>query len=185
MKTPDAILDFWFKDAGPSYWFKSSDAFDARIRREFEPTAIDLAAALSRSAPHPWETTPDGSLALIIALDQFSRNMYRGTRAAFAWDGLALGAAKRMTKRNLDLKIEQSRRAFIYMPYMHSENANDQARCVALCDQRLDGHSTLHHAKEHQKLITRFGRFPHRNEILGRKSTPQELQFLANKGYAP
>lgn len=185
MQTPDAILDFWFQDAGPSHWFNASDAFDARVRREFEPTAIDLAAELASGKVHPWEDTAESCLALIIALDQFARNMYRGTRAAFAWDALALGAAKRMTERNWDLKITQSRRAFIYMPFMHSENADDQARCVSLCDQRLESDSTLHHAKEHQKLITRFGRFPHRNEILGRISTPQELQFLANKGYSP
>jgi uncharacterized protein (DUF924 family) len=185
MQTPDAILDFWFKDAGPTHWFQASDAFDARVRREFEITAVDLAAGFSRGKPHPWEDAAESCLALIIALDQFSRNMYRGTRAAFAWDPLALGAAKRMTERNQDLKVNQSRRAFVYMPFMHSETADDQARCVALCDQRLEDASTLHHAKEHQKLITRFGRFPHRNEILGRQSTPQELQFLANKGYSP
>lgn len=185
MKTADDILTFWFETAGAEMWYKKSDAFDALIRAEFENTALELAGALSRSAPHSWEDRADGALALIIALDQFPRNMYRGTRAAFAWDALALNAAKRLVEKNHDLKIAQDRRAFIYMPYMHSEALADQDACVALVDQRLESENTLHHAREHRKVIARFGRFPHRNEILGRPSTAEEKKFLENGGYAP
>lgn len=185
MKTAENILEFWFETSGPSLWYKRSDAFDAKIRQEFETTAIGLAGQLMRKAPHEWEAQSRSALALIIALDQFSRNMYRGTKAAFAWDPLALGAAKRLTANNHDLDIPQGQRAFVYMPFMHSENLADQNRCVELCDQRLQDASTLHHAKEHRKLIKKFGRFPHRNSILGRASTEAEIQFLNNGGYAP
>ncbi len=190
MKTSTDILTFWFGSAGPKRWYQKSDVFDAQIRQEFEDTAVDLAGSLSRKSPHTkpphaWEGDSESALALIIALDQFPRNMYRDTKAAFAWDDLALDVARRMVSANLDLKIDQSRRAFIYMPFMHSENLEDQSRCVALADQRLNSDSTLHHAREHRKLIERFGRFPHRNEILERTSTPAELRFLEHGGYAP
>lgn len=185
MKTAEDILAFWFGSAGPKKWYQKSDAFDALIRSEFEDTAVELAGELSRRTPHKWEATPESALALIITLDQFPRNMYRGTKATFAWDGLALGAAKRLAAKNHDLKIDQGRRAFIYMPYMHSENLSDQDDCIALIDQRLENENTLHHAREHRKVIARFGRFPHRNEFLGRESTNEEAAFLKNGGYAP
>ena len=185
MSTSDNILQFWFEDAGPKKWYQKSDAFDAEIRARFEDMSMELAAKLSRKPPHDWEQSPDSTLALIIALDQFPRNMYRGTKAAFAWDALSLATAKRLVARNHDLKIAQERRAFVYMPYMHSEELADQDSCVALVDQRLDDSNTLHHAREHRKVIDRFGRFPHRNEILGRTSTAQETKFLESGGYAP
>ena len=185
MKTPQDILEFWFTEAGPKKWYQKSDDFDALIRRQFEDTAVELAGTLSRKVPHDWEAQTDSALALIIALDQFPRNMYRGTKAAFAWDALALGAARRLTATNQDLKVPQDRRAFVYMPFMHSENLEDQDRCVALVDQRLESENTLHHAREHRKVIARFGRFPHRNETLGRASTAKENAFLKSGGYAP
>lgn len=185
MTSADDILTFWFEEAGPSAWYKKSDAFDARIRRKFDDIATDLAGELSRKSPHNWEDDPQTALALIIALDQFPRNMYRGTKAAFAWDALALGAAKRLVAKNHDLKIAQNRRAFVYMPYMHSEDLSDQDSCVALIDQRLESENTLHHAREHRKVIAKFGRFPHRNAILGRTPTAAESTFLNSGGYAP
>ena len=185
MQTADDILRFWFEEAGSNKWYQKSDAFDAEIRSRFEDISMELAGELSRKSVHKWEETSDSSLALIIALDQFPRNMYRGTKASFAWDSLALGAAKRLVSKNHDLKIAQERRAFVYMPYMHSEELIDQDSCVALVDQRLNNSNTLHHAREHRKVIDRFGRFPHRNAILGRASTPQEIKFLKSGGYAP
>jgi len=142
-------------------------------------------AAQSQKSVHDWEQAPDSQLALIIALDQFPRNMYRGTQAAFAWDGLALASAKRMTDKGWDLKIPQDRRSFIYMPFMHSEDLKDQDMSVKLIDSRLDSDSSLHHAREHRKVIRKFGRFPHRNIILGRESRIEELKFLENGGYSP
>ena len=178
--TADDILAFWFDQAGPKRWYKVSDGFDAEIRALFEDTAIALAAG-----EIDWPQTPQSCLAMIIALDQFPRNMYRGTSAAFAWDRLALKKARMVVDKGWDLKINQERRAFIYMPFMHSEDMKMQDLSVGLIDSRLDNANTLHHAKEHRGLIERFGRFPHRNVILGRESREAEKDFLENGGYAP
>lgn len=178
--TPDDILTFWFDEAGPKRWFQQSDAFDATVRMRFEERTLRLATDIET-----WGETPEGSLALLICLDQFPRNMYRGTKAAFAFDEKALSYAELMTDKGWDLKIDQSRRSFVYMPFMHAENITAQNQCVRLMDMRLDDASNLHHAKEHRKIIERFGRFPHRNEILGRDSTAEEIAFLKNGGYTP
>jgi len=178
--TPNDILTFWFQEAGPKRWFQQSDAFDAEVRLRFEETVLRLAIDAQG-----WNESPDDSLALIIALDQFPRNIYRGNKAAFAFDDKALGHAEAMTDKGWDLKIDQSRRSFVYMPFMHAENMKAQNECVRLMDMRLDNANNLHHAKEHRKVIERFGRFPHRNEILGRESTPEEIAFLESGGYAP
>ncbi len=185
MQSPEDILEFWFEETDKKNWFKASDAFDSEIRSRFETKAVNLASSLLMAEPHPWEANPEDWLALIIALDQFPRNMYRNTPGAFAWDDLALKVARRMVKDFQDLKIPQERRAFIYMPFMHSEDIVMQNKCVELCDARLDDESTLFHAKAHRKLIEQFGRFPHRNEILGRDSTSAEIAFLKDGGYAP
>ena len=183
--SPTRILDFWFEEAGPKNWFAQSDAFDAKVRGEFEVDAIEAALSVGRKAPHIWEERKDGALALIIMLDQFSRNMYRGTAAMFTWDKLALAVAKRAVKNSFDLKTDQERRAFFYMPFMHSENKDDQSECVYLIDRGIDDANTLFHAKAHRKVIEQFGRFPHRNAALGRKSTAEELAYLENGGYTP
>ena len=178
------ILDFWFDEAGPEKWYKKSYAFDAEVRHRFEDISNQIAARLKRP-PHKWENSPNSSLALIIATDQFSRNMYRDTQAAFAWDRLAIGVAERMIEKKWDFQIDQSRREFIYLPFMHSESLDHQNCCVELCDQRLNNVENLKHAIAHRDLIARFGRFPHRNEVLGRDSTPEEIEFLTDGGYAP
>lgn len=185
MKSPDDILSFWFEETPKKYWFQATAAFDSDIRQRFETTATELAATLSAKQPHEWESERESTLALLIALDQFPRNMYRDTPGAFAWDSLALGVAGRLVEKGWDLKTDQSRRAFIYMPFMHTEDMMAQNKCVDLCDSRLDDGNTLHHAKEHRKLIKQFGRFPHRNAILNRESTEEEKRFLAKGGYSP
>ncbi|NNC36318.1 MAG: DUF924 domain-containing protein [Acidimicrobiales bacterium] len=182
---PDSILDFWFEEAGPKKWYNGGDAFDAEIRSRFESFTIETAAKLRRDGQHKWEDDPNSGLALIIALDQFPRNMFRATKAAFAFDDLALLLAQRAVDRGYDLKIGQDRRAFFYMPYMHSENLKIQDECIRLIDMRLDNANNLHHAREHRKLIAKFNRFPHRNAILGRQSTPEEQRFLNAGGYSP
>lgn len=186
MKKPEDILRFWFSDRVAKYWFKSTDAFDAEIRREFEDTAIALAAAqVERKKPHVWESQgPEAHLALIIALDQFPRNMYRDTPAAFAWDRYGLSSAKRMIARKTDIHLSQKQRPFAYMPFMHSENLADQKECVRLSDARLDDENTLKFAKIHMDIIERFGRFPHRNRILGRETLPEEQTFLDDGGFS-
>lgn len=183
--SPTQILDFWFEEAGSKNWFAQSDAFDATVRGRFEVEAIEAALSVGRSSPHPWEARKDGALALIIMLDQFPRNMYRGTAAMFTWDKLALAAAKRAVKNSFDLKTDQDQRAFFYMPYMHSENKEDQSESVYLIDRGIDNTNTLFHAKAHRKVIERFGRFPHRNSALGRASTAEEVRYLEEGGYAP
>lgn len=185
MIAPEDILIFWFEDAGPKKWFAKSDAFDADMRARFESLTLDLAADLSLGKPHEWETEPNHALALIIALDQFPRNMYRGTKAMFAYDELVLRVAKRAVEAGHDYKCPQNQRQFFYMPYMHSETLVDQNRCVELVEARLSSENTLHHAKMHRRTIERFGRFPHRNEILGLASLPEEIAYLKEGGYAP
>jgi len=179
-----AVLKFWFEETDPKFHFNATPAFDARIRERFEELAIAKAAQIAKG-PHPWEDIAESTLALIMLLDQFPRNMYRGTAAAFTWDDLALEVTKRAVDAGHDLKIPQARRDFIYMPLMHSESLKDQDMMVALADQRLDDDSTLFHARSHRKLIQRFGRFPHRNEILQRESTAQEREYLKDGGYTP
>ena len=145
-----------------------------------------LAAEQAEStAAHAWEEqSPEAHLALIIALDQFPRNMYRDTAAAFAWDGFALAAAKRMIARRTDFLLSQKQRPFVYMPFMHSEVLADQDECVHLTDARLDEDHTLKFAKIHRDIISQFGRFPHRNSILRRESLPEEMAFLEAGGFS-
>lgn len=185
MKTANEILAFWFSPDVRPQWFKSSDAFDALVRRTAETTAIRLAADLSTSdTSHVWERESlDAHLALIIALDQFPRNMYRATPAAFAWDSLALTVARRLVASKRDFELPQDQRAFVYMPYMHSEVLADQETGVSLCEARLDGESTLRFAKIHRDIIAQFGRFPHRNAFLKRASTEEEQTFLDEGGF--
>ena len=183
MKTASSILDFWFSEPAKKRWFRSTDAFDATIRIDFETTAIALAGdqVLRKS----WEKhAPTSHLALIIILDQFPRNMYRETPAMYAWDDLALASAKRLVKKGEDLHLPQAHRPFAYMPFMHSENLEDQASCVDLCDGRLEDENTLKSAITHHDIIKRFRRFPHRNSILGRESTQDEISFLESGGFS-
>lgn len=186
MKGPEDILRFWFSDHAGKHWFKSTDAFDAEIRRAFESTAIAIAAQQSSvKTRHPWEAqSPEAHLALILCLDQFPRNMYRETPAAFAWDRFALASARRMVARKTDIHLSQKQRPFAYMPFMHSEKIEDQDECVRLCDARLTDPNTLKFAHIHRDIILRFGRFPHRNQILGRDSRPEEITFLEQGGFA-
>lgn len=181
MKTPQDVLDFWFSEEAEKRWFNSTPSFDARILQLFEDTATELARG---PFPHPiWEETPEASLALIIALDQFPRNMFRDTRKAFAWDAQALGAAERMVAKGWDMELPKARRSFVYMPFMHAEDLAAQERCVELTEP-LPG-TTHKHAVAHRDVIAKFGRFPHRNAVLGRESTEAEKAFLADGGYDP
>ena len=174
------VLDFWFVEVGRTKWFAADDGFDADIRHRFETLSISLAAQ-TKLVPK----SADMGLAMIICLDQFPRNMYRGTPAAFAWDQKALAISEHMVEKGWDLKLVQNRRNFIYMPYMHAEDLAMQKKSVDLIDRRLDDANTLFHARAHMKLIELFGRFPHRNEILGREMTPDERAYLADGGYTP
>lgn len=185
MKTAADILDFWFSDRVKARWFSSTPAFDAEIEASFGKTVIRLGDG---PFPHPtWEASPDQALALIIALDQFSRNMFRGRADAFQWDEKSRGVSERMVEQGRDMDVPIERRAFVYMPFMHSEDLSAQNRCVELTGSRLadGGGGTLKAATSHRDVIERFGRFPHRNATLGRDSTPEEIAFLDNGGYDP
>lgn len=180
MKRSQDVLAFWFSDEAKPRHFDSTPEFDAQIKETFEATATALADG---PLPNPeWERDAEGRLALIIALDQFPRNMYRGEKRAFLWDDLALAAAARMIDAGHDTHLSEERRAFAYMPFMHAEDLEAQNRCVKLTDGLGDG-NTHKFAKDHREVIRKFGRFPHRNEAMGRDTTPEERAYLDDGGH--
>jgi len=175
------VLDFWFgRGRAPRFkrfWFAKSPATDRKIRARFAK-ALE-AAKKGRFAA--WKKTPRGRLALIILLDQFSRNIYRGDRRAFAADAQALKLAQEGVRARVDRKLHPLERIFFYMPFMHSEKKVHQRKSVELF-RKLKMKENLWYAKEHKRIIDEFDRFPHRNAILGRKSTAKELEYLAMPG---
>jgi len=176
--TAEDVVAFW-REAGPERWFNKDAAFDAEIRRRFLAT-YEVAAAGQLTA---WEATAEGALALLILLDQFPRNMFRGSARAFAADPLARAIAAGALIRGFDAQVPANMRTFFYLPFEHSEDMADQERCIALYKAAGDAEN-LKWAELHADIIRRFGRFPHRNEVLGRASTPEEQAFLASGGFA-
>jgi uncharacterized protein (DUF924 family) len=176
--TPADVLAFW-RAAGPEQWFKKDDALDQAIRGRFLPTYEEAAAGRLSN----WEDTPAGALALVIVLDQFPRNMFRQSAQAFAADPLARAAASRAIARGFDLMAPAAERGFFYLPFEHSENAADQQRCLELVRATGDA-DLLKWAELHADIIRRFGRFPHRNALLGRSTTAEEQAFLDSGGFA-
>ena len=181
MVGPEAILEFWLDEVGPTRWYEVSDALDQEIRDRFEAT---WDRAQEGSFAH-WLTYPSGTLAYIILNDQLSRNMFRGSHKAFGSDRQAMAAAKIAIDKKWDLKIDEPARQFFYMPLMHSENLCDQERCIRMFLERMPetGASNLLHARAHREVIRKFGRFPYRNEALERNSTPPERAYVASGGY--
>ncbi|MFK4491450.1 DUF924 family protein [Bradyrhizobium sp. USDA 336] len=176
--TPSGVLAFW-REAGRERWYERSDAFDAEIRRRF-PSLWQRAAAGELAS---WEASDDGALALVILLDQFPRNMFRGTPQAFASDAQARDVARRAIARGVDRRVDPLLLEFLYLPFMHSEHLADQLHCVALF-QNTDNAESLKYARDHADIIARFGRFPHRNRLLGRDTTEEEQAFLDGGGFA-
>jgi uncharacterized protein (DUF924 family) len=174
--SPQTVLAFW-REAGDDKWFGKDDAFDAAIRDKFLPT-YEAAAAGKLSS---WEAAADGALALCIVLDQFPRNLFRGDARTYATDPLARGVANRALKRGYDQDVPQDLRGFFFLPFTHSEDLIDQERCVQL--YREAGSADLKYAEQHRDIIRRFGRFPHRNAILGRAATPEEQKYLDEGGF--
>jgi len=174
---PSDIIAFW-SEAGPSRWFAKDDAFDRRFRETF----MDAHDAACRGELDHWQRSPGGALALILLLDQFPRNSFRGTPRMYASDRRALAAAEAAIAAGRDRHVDADLRLFFYLPFAHSESLADQERSVALC--RELGGENLAHAEGHREIVRRFGRFPHRNVILGRETTRQEQQFLDEGGYA-
>lgn len=169
------VLDFWFSD--PSRWWKKDPAFDEEIRQKFG----QLHAEIDAGEHEDWLKTPEGALAYVIVLDQFSRNMFRGTGRMFASDERALSAAQRAIAAGHDQALPRERRTFLYMPFMHSEDLAIQERSMALFAS-LGAEENLSFARQHRDIVARFGRFPHRNALLGRESTAEELEFLRQPG---
>ena len=178
------VLTFWFEEAGPAKWYAVSDTFDDLLRQRFA-TFLESEAARLKAGDEAGLDTPNDALALIILLDQFPRNIWRGTAKAFDFDSQSRAIAKMMVERGLDMKIADEHRAFVYMPFMHSEDIKDQDLCVLYAKERLEGDGTHTHAIKHREVIERFGRFPYRNEALGRTTTPDEHEYLTSGGYAP
>lgn len=175
----DEVLAFWFGELAPQDWFSVSPDTDAAIGQRFTGLHHALAAGLDAEAVDDART----ALAAIIVLDQFPRNIHRGSMQAFATDDLALRIARRAVDRRLDDALEPQEKQFLYMPFMHSEVVADQERGVDLF-RTLGNEDALKYAIEHRDIIARFGRFPHRNRALGRQSTPEEMAFLeTHPGY--
>jgi uncharacterized protein (DUF924 family) len=176
--TADDVLAFW-RAAGPQQWFTKDDTFDAEIRTRFLP----IYEAAAAGALAEWEATPGGALALTIVLDQFPRNMFRNDPRAFAADAAARAVADRALARGFDKQVPSGERLFFYLPFEHSETMDDQERCCALF-RALGDADLLRWAELHADIIRRFGRFPHRNAVLGRTTTPAEQSFLDDDGFA-
>ncbi len=174
---PDTVLRFWFEEIQPAQWWKVDAAFDALIGSRFG----DLHERARRCELFGWRATPEGRLAEVIALDQFARNIHRGSREAFSADPLALALAQEAVAAGADLALPVERRAFFYLPYMHSESAAIHAVGEPLMRARAAA-GTHEFELKHKAIVDRFGRYPHRNAILGRESTPEEVEFLKQPG---
>lgn len=176
------VVGFW-RAAGPDKWFAKSPAFDDAIRLRFEP--VHHAAARGEHAG--WAQTAEGALALLLLLDQFPRNLWRGSAHAFATDPLARTIASGAIDRGFDRRVEAPLRQFFYLPFSHSEALADQDRALALYeayDADTGDFDSLKYAVIHRDIIIRFGRFPHRNPAFGRATTPEEQTFLDRGGFA-
>jgi uncharacterized protein (DUF924 family) len=175
---PADVVTFWI-EVGPKAWFRRSDAFDAEIRQRFE----GLHHAAARGELDGWAETPEGALALLLLLDQFPRNLFRGSPHAFATDPLARKVAREAVDQGFDAKVDPALRQFFYLPFEHSERLDDQDHGVSLCTASGDA-DLVKWASLHRDIIARFGRFPHRNASLGRTTTEAEQAFLDEGGFA-
>jgi len=175
---PNDIIAFW-REVGPEGWFEKNAAVDEDIRTRF----LHLHEAAAAGEFKAWEQNAEGALALLILLDQFSRNMFRGEARAYATDPLARAIAAGALVHGFDAQVKPEMRQFFYLPFEHSEDLADQERSVALCKAAGDAEK-LKWAEVHADIIRRFGRFPHRNALLGRTTTPEEQAFLDSGGFA-
>ncbi|KQV83189.1 DUF924 family protein [Rhizobium sp. Root1220] len=175
--TPEEVHDFWFRECSQDQWFKATAELDHHIRDRFRHTHL----ALARDIADAWHSTALARLAAVIVLDQFPRNIYRGTPLAFATDGLALREAKLAIAVGADQRVGRECRAFFYMPFEHAEDIEEQNRAAALFGA-LDDEEHSDYALRHRDVIAAYGRFPHRNVLIGRESTEAELEYLARPG---
>jgi len=171
------VLEFWFHQIDPKLWWNGGEAFDAEVKARFLPT-LEQAA---RGELYRWRRAPQGRLAEVIVLDQFPRNIHRHTPAAFACDGMALVLAQEAVAAGADRELSATERVFLYLPYMHSESAaiHEQAERLYRDNGLQDNYR---YELRHKAIVDRFGRYPHRNAILGRASTVEEIEFLKQPG---
>ncbi|WP_051608968.1 DUF924 family protein [Fodinicurvata fenggangensis] len=170
---PDQVLDFWFAPESRPYWFQQSQGFDAAVEEVLAPLhRLAVAEVLE-----DWRESPRGALALVLLLDQVPRNLHRGQSLAFAFDARALAIADGAIAADFDQQLSIEERFFLYLPFEHSENLDDQERALALISA-LGDESWTYYAQRHRDIVARFGRFPHRNAALGRETTEAEAQFL-------
>lgn len=173
----EEVLNFWFNELTPEMWWQKDENLDSRIRERFAP----LHKQARNGELYSWRGNPEGALAEIIVLDQFSRNIYRDTPQAFESDPLALALAQFAVEKGFNKALNKIQCSFLYLPYMHSESALIHKVAQALYTE-LDAPVNLDFELQHKAIIDRFGRYPHRNEILGRQSTAEELEFLQQPG---
>jgi uncharacterized protein (DUF924 family) len=176
--TPGEVIAFW-REAGQKRWFEKDDAFDETVRARF----LDLHERAAASELKEWENSAEGALALLLLLDQFPRNMFRGTARAFATDELARAIAAGALLKGFDAQVAPDLRTFFYIPFEHSEHLADQERAISLYTAAGD-QDGLKWAQIHADIIRRFSRFPHRNPMLGRTTSPEEQAFLEQGGFA-
>jgi uncharacterized protein (DUF924 family) len=177
-RSAEDVLAFWLA-AGSDHWFEHHPAFDAAIRERYAATYEEAAAGRLGA----WENSPAGALALVIVLDQFPRNMFRASARAYVADPLARAVAERAIAKGFDQKVAMPQRTFFYLPFEHAEDLADQERAIALIRATGDA-DQLKWGELHADIIRRFGRFPHRNAVLGRTTTPEEQAFLDSGGFA-
>lgn len=184
MSSLSHLLEFWFLNTDPDQmathreeWWVKEDSFDQRIRDDFG----DLFEQAISGKLDDWKNTPLACTGLVILLDQFPRNMFRGDKQAFAYDEQARALTRYVLDNKFDQKLPLGPRLFLYLPLEHSENLTDQNACVALMES-LGDEDYVNYARKHQVIIERFGRFPHRNKVLNRTSTPEEIAFLQEPG---
>jgi uncharacterized protein (DUF924 family) len=172
-----AIIDFWFKEIDSKYWFKKDVDFDQQLKRRF----LKVYQAATQSELYQWRQSPLGCLAEVIVLDQFSRNFFRDSGKAFAFDSLALALSQNAIEKKFDQQIPINQRSFLYMPFMHSESLIIHDEAVKLFSTNgLENNLKFEH--KHRDIIVKFGRYPHRNQVLGRQSTQPEIEFLQTPG---
>lgn len=178
MVTPQDVIQFWCYDCQPEDWYKQDEAFDAQIRERFGDAVVQA----QNGGFKDWEDSREGVFALIILLDQFSRNIFRGDAQSFAGDARARDLSRLAVERGYDMATPIPERQFFLMPLMHSEELSDQDDCIIQMAEKMGEKSALH-ARVHREIIARFGRFPYRNDALGRDTTPEEQAFLDGGGY--
>ncbi len=172
------VLGFWFGPGMAARWFASDPAFDAEVKARLGQAAETAA----RGELDHWGETPEGALALVLLLDQVPRNLHRGDTRAFDGDAAARAVTRRAIEAGFDRELDQAQRLFLYLPLEHSESLSDQEDCCRLIEELTDNPDWADYARQHREIIARFGRFPHRNAILGRESTAEEMDFLKEPG---